>query len=118
MEVEGERRSLYKCAIKYLMMFKQGRSTSSGSGRGGEGILSIYPSIKEDDIYLKFGYFCRKTDRQTLWFTGKLHFNKVCFFSETILIFRVKFDFRVSSLFSNDICTFSNNIYSLIFIAI
>ena len=26
--------------------------------------LSIYPSTKEDDIYLKFGHFCVETDGQ------------------------------------------------------
>ena len=28
-------------------------------------MYSIYPSIKEDDIHLKFGHICGKTDRQT-----------------------------------------------------
>ena len=42
-----------------------------GEEIGGEGmlsifcILSIYLTIKEDDIYLKFGNYCGKTDRQT-----------------------------------------------------
>ena len=60
---------------------KQGRSTSSGEGRG------YYEEVKEDDyIYLKcghlkkfgmcFGQANRHTNRQKLWFIGKLHFQK------------------------------------------
>ena len=46
--------------------------TFFGDGRGGYlylnyvfYIIYIYPSIKEDDIYLKFGHLFGKTDRQT-----------------------------------------------------
>ena len=55
----------------------------------------VFQEVKEDDIYLKFGHLKirtivlgqtdrqtdwqtdrRRTDRQTLWFLGKLHFQK------------------------------------------
>ena len=59
-----------------MYIFKDKRKTAHHvCGRGREGrlsifkhcILSIYPipSMKDDDIYLKFGHFCGKTDRQT-----------------------------------------------------
>ena len=58
-----------------------------GEGRG------FLKEVKEDDIYQKFGHLKfghifgqrdrqtdrqteRQTDRQTLWFIGKLHFQK------------------------------------------
>ena len=68
----------------YIPTYEQGRSTlRGGEGRGGEGVKE---EVKEDKIYLKFGHFNnsdiffgqtdRQTDRHTLWFIGKLHFQK------------------------------------------
>ena len=44
------------------------KNNCRGEGRG------FKEEVKEDDIYLKFGQKYGKTDRQTLLFTGKLHF--------------------------------------------
>ena len=77
-----------KSECSSMTSIKQGRSTSSGSVTGdhiyaGRG----FSGVKENDIYLKFGhlnnsdnFFCGQTDKQTdiqtLWFIGKLHFQK------------------------------------------
>ena len=51
-------------------------------GEGREGRGNILEEVTKDDIYLKFGnlnssdIFFGQTDRPTLWFVGKLHFQK------------------------------------------
>ena len=69
--------SHYNIDGQTLLKEKQGRLTSSENVTGGREGRGFKEEIKEDDnLPTIWTDVERRTDRQTLWFIGKLHFQK------------------------------------------